>query len=138
MHDDCPQQADIRDQSALLPISQNRDAAVARTTKTCAELQTVRSRLAELEVQVLCVSHQNAKLASEALQLAGRMTDQTPEKGGNTKSQSELTTLESQVKVSQYRWKVMKGVTSAIVAGSGVDWAREERFKELVLDSSDC
>ncbi|KAH6625943.1 centromere protein H (CENP-H)-domain-containing protein [Chaetomium sp. MPI-SDFR-AT-0129] len=123
---------------ALLPINQERDAAVTRTTKTCAELQTVRSRLAELEIQVLHVSHQNTKLASEALQLAGKMADQTLERGGNAKSQSELATLESQVKASQHRWRVMKGVTSAVVTGSGVDWAREEQFKELVLDSSDC
>ncbi|KAK4144619.1 centromere protein H (CENP-H)-domain-containing protein [Dichotomopilus funicola] len=123
---------------ALLPINQERDAAVTRTTKTCAELQTLRSRLAELEIQVLHVSHQNTKLASEALQLAGKMADQALETGGNTKSQSELATLESQVKASQHRWRVMKGVTSAVVTGSGVDWAREEQFKELVLDSSNC
>ena len=32
------------------------------------------------------------------------------------------------------RWRIMKTVVAAVVAGSGVDWARDENLRNLVLD----
>lgn len=42
--------------------------------------------------------------------------------------------LQGELKASRQRWKVMKGTASAVVAGSGVDWARDDELREMVLD----
>ncbi|EPE09231.1 hypothetical protein F503_07007 [Ophiostoma piceae UAMH 11346] len=47
---------------------------------------------------------------------------------------SELSQLRASVKASRQRWKLIKGAASAIVVGSGVDWARDAALLEIVLD----
>jgi hypothetical protein len=48
---------------------------------------------------------------------------------------AQLDELEESLKVSRQRWRIMKGTASAVVAGSGVDWARDAALRELVLDT---
>jgi hypothetical protein len=103
----------------------------------CADLQTARRALADLEVEGLRASRRNTKLASEALQLAEKTHDQSPESAEGGRFKPDVAALETQVKSSRHRWRVMKGAASAIVAGSGVDWVRDERLRELVLDPMD-
>ena len=38
-------------------------------------------------------------------------------------------------KVAKGRWRMMKSVVAAIVAGSGVDWASDPNLLEIVLDA---
>lgn len=55
----------------------------------------------------------------------------------NGQLEGEIATLEHQVRASRQRWRVMKGAASAIVAGSGIEWVRDERLRDLVLDPPD-
>jgi hypothetical protein len=121
----------------LLPSINQRDAAATHTAALCSELQTARSRLADVEIESLRVSQRNIKLASEALQLAGQTPDQKPNSAEGGRFGTEMTILEGQVKSSHHRWKIMKGAASAIVAGSGIEWVRDERLRDLVLDPLD-
>lgn len=50
------------------------------------------------------------------------------------RTQQDLQRLEGELKTSRQRWRVMKGITSGVVSGSGVDWARDETLLDLVLD----
>jgi hypothetical protein len=100
-------------------------------------LQAAKGRLAELEVECLAASYRNIELASEALQLAGKTNDQKPTSFTGGRFEREIASLEGQMKSSRHRWRVMKGAASAIVAGSSVDWARDARLRNLVLDPPD-
>ena len=120
-------------QRELMDLIKQRDAVAARATNKCSDLQAARRRLAELEIESLRVGQQNIHLASEVLQLSGRTS---PEALGGGKLANEITVLEGQVKAARHKWKVMKGTASAIVAGSGVEWARDERLRDMVLDPS--
>jgi len=40
-------------------------------------------------------------------------------------------------KQSKQRWRIMKNTASAVVVGSGVDWARDPKLLEIVLDDDD-
>ena len=100
-------------------------------------MHVARSRLAELEVKNLHTSQQNIKSASETLQLAGRTPDQRARSVEGGQFGHEIGILEGQVKSSHQRWRIMKGAASAIVAGSGIEWARDERLRDLVLDPPD-
>lgn len=121
----------------MLPSISQRDAAATHTAAVCSELQAARSRLADIEIEGLRVSRQNIKLASQALQLTGKAPDQEPQSAEGGRFRREMTILEGQVKSSHHRWRIMKGAASAIVAGSGIEWVRDERLRDLVLDPPD-
>jgi hypothetical protein len=127
----------IRFQRDLLPTIQRRDVVAVKAATICADLQTARGSLANLEVESLRVSQRNTELATEALQLAERIHDQNPESVGSGPFKGGIGILERKVDLSRRRWKVMKGAASALVAGSGIDWVRDERLRDLVLDPPD-
>jgi hypothetical protein len=76
----------------------------------------------------------NVELAAEVMNLVGLVKERKSGYIGDEKVQREIRHLEGQLKGSRQRWRVMKGITSGIVAGSGVDWARDEALRDLVLD----
>lgn len=55
----------------------------------------------------------------------------------DTDSMAQLVGLEREASIARNRWSVMKSVVSAVVAGSGVDWARDATLQRLVLDEED-
>jgi hypothetical protein len=101
------------------------------------ELRAERDQLAELEAETLLLGCQNTKLASEVLDLTGNTPDQETQILGGGRFGKEIARLESQVKSSRHRWRVVKGLASASVAGSGMEWTRDERLRDLVLDLQD-
>lgn len=52
----------------------------------------------------------------------------------DTQLRQQLDELEVSMKVSRQRWRIMKGTASGTIAGSGVDWARDSKLLEIVLD----
>ena len=40
-------------------------------------------------------------------------------------------------KIAKKRWRIMKSVVAAVIAGSGMDWAHSDTLRDLVLDSED-
>lgn len=56
---------------------------------------------------------------------------------GDEETMASLRSLEAEMKRSRWTWRVTKGITSGVVAGSGVDWGRDEALCELVLDPED-
>lgn len=55
----------------------------------------------------------------------------------DTESTAQLEGLEKETSIARNRWSVMKSVVSAVVAGSGVNWARDATLQKLVLDEED-
>lgn len=49
---------------------------------------------------------------------------------------AQLEELEADNKKRRARWETIKGIASAAVVSSGVDWARDDKLRELVLDES--
>ncbi|KAK3899079.1 centromere protein H (CENP-H)-domain-containing protein [Staphylotrichum tortipilum] len=121
----------------LLPTIEERDDVATTTARMCLELRAARDQLADLEAETVLLGRQNTKLASEILELAGNAPDQKPQSLEGGRFGREIAVLESQVKSGHHRWRVMKGLATASVAGSGIDWARDERLRDLVLDLHD-
>lgn len=51
-----------------------------------------------------------------------------------SKAREKLQEMEESVKTSRQRWRIMKGTASGTIVGSGVDWARDLKLLEIVLD----
>jgi hypothetical protein len=51
------------------------------------------------------------------------------------KARQQLDELEVKMKTGRQRWRIMKETASATIAGSGIDWARDPKLLEIVLDN---
>lgn len=77
---------------------------------------------------------QNVQLTSTLFELAEEVKQKQASRLDDEETQDEIRRLEEAMKTSRRRWRVMKGVASGVVAGSGVDWARDEKLRNVVLD----
>ena len=80
---------------------------------------------------------QNQELTATLLKLAEEAKDVGPESIGDPDFQKQLVELKAKTKAEKRQYRIMKALVSAIVAGSGYDWSRDEGLRELVLDDED-
>jgi hypothetical protein len=90
--------------------------------------------LTKIEVEHILVARKNTELATTMIALAEEASTQKDDIK-DPKTREQLDELEQALKTSRQRWRIMKGTASAVVAGSGMDWARDEVLRELVLDN---
>lgn len=92
--------------------------------------------LSNFEVQNLELHQRNQELARQLLESA-KDDDSWREALDDDDLKAQLEQLEADRKKSKSRWEVMKSVASAIVVGSGVNWAEDDELTALVIDESD-
>lgn len=95
------------------------------------------------------MGRENVDLAAELLALAARSNqhnqknynnqdgDDVGDGGVDPGLRAEIADLDVQVRASRRKWRVVKAVAAAVVAGSGVDWARDPELRDVVLDDED-
>ncbi|KAK3956353.1 centromere protein H (CENP-H)-domain-containing protein [Pseudoneurospora amorphoporcata] len=121
----------------ILPLIQQRDLVSTKAAQQASVSYEVRDRMLDLELERLRAGQQNATLASELLRLSKTTGTPDVQVDGDTKLERQPDKTKGELQVSRQRWKTIKGATSALVAGSGVDWVRDERLRGLVLDPPD-
>ena len=121
----------------LLTDIHRRELANAEATKQHLAMQEAISDLAGVELEGQRIGDRNNSTAAELLRLARSTNHPTVAATEGARFTSGIVGLEQQLMVSRKKWRIMKGVASAIVAGSGIDWARDERLRRIVLDSMD-
>ncbi|KAL5339169.1 centromere protein H (CENP-H)-domain-containing protein [Aspergillus crustosus] len=120
---------------ALLPLVNRRDTlSLAQENLSVVQSSTL-SKLSSLEVENLQLHQKNRELVRELLELT-KDDESWKEELNDAELKQELAELEADHKKSKARWETMKSVASAIVVGSGVDWADDEELTALVLDES--
>ncbi|KHO00144.1 Centromere protein Cenp-H [Metarhizium album ARSEF 1941] len=118
----------------LLPLIEQRDQSAINVAKHAADVADVRSNLTEVQSAMARVIRQNVGLTSTLFELAEEVKQKQASRLDDEETQSEIRRLEAAMRASRQRWRVIKGVASGIVAGSGVDWARDAKLREVVLD----
>lgn len=96
----------------------------------------VLKQLSNLEVENLQINRQNQELVQELLELT-KQDDSWREKLQDATLASQLDQLETDLKGIKAKWETMKNIASAMVVGSGLDWADDDTLRGLVLDESD-
>ncbi|KAK6213896.1 hypothetical protein QIS74_09898 [Colletotrichum tabaci] len=124
-------------ESDLLPHVRARDAASIALSKTSSDIRSAVDELTDVEAESLRVGRRNIGLAAEVLRLAKETEMRRTGETDDPAVQAEMARLQVELKASRQRWKVMKGTASAVVVGSGVDWARDEVLTDIVLDPED-
>ena len=54
----------------------------------------------------------------------------------DTSVKLQLQQVETERRASQAKWDVIKSVAAAAIVASGIDWARDDKLRDLVLDGS--
>ncbi|KAI0125491.1 centromere protein H (CENP-H)-domain-containing protein [Xylariales sp. AK1849] len=121
----------------LLPVLSARDLTSTTLAHQTTALRQTLGTLTETSSQTLRLSRHNVDLASQVLALAEESDKHKAALIEDPGQAEEITRLVKEVKTSRQRWRVMKATASAIVAGSGVDWARDEELSKMVLDDDE-
>ncbi|KAI9887331.1 MAG: hypothetical protein M1823_000847 [Watsoniomyces obsoletus] len=101
------------------------------------QLSTLTQSLTTTEIQNVEVMRRNADLAQELLRLAESKKRRAQVHLEDPMMQSQVDELKDEVRSSRHKWRIIKSVVSAMVAGSGVDWANDDELRELVLDDEE-
>ncbi|UNI14671.1 hypothetical protein JDV02_001275 [Purpureocillium takamizusanense] len=117
-------------------VEQRDDAAIA-VSKHASAVEATLNESTRVQADTALAVARNVELVAELLDLAAQIEERKQGRLDDARSQGEVRRLEEQVKASKRRWQVVKGVSSGMVAGSGVDWARDDELRDMVLDPED-
>lgn len=120
--------------SDLLPYVERRDEAAISIAKQAVKSGNQLKELTDVQSETLRVSRHNVQLTAELLRLAEEAKEKKTGSHDNPETKTQQDSQQSKVKESRQRWKVMKGVASGMIVGSGVDWAADDELREAVLD----
>ncbi|KAH6898530.1 centromere protein H (CENP-H)-domain-containing protein [Thelonectria olida] len=126
--------ASDRLRSDLLPYVERRDEAAISIAKQAVKSGNQLKELTDVQSETLRVSRHNVQLTAELLRLAEEAKEKKTGSHDNPETKTQQDSQQSKVKESRQRWKVMKGVASGMIVGSGVDWAADDELREAVLD----
>jgi hypothetical protein len=106
-------------------------------TELSSKVLSARNELTKVESEHIIVARENVELATTMFGLAEEVKSHKKPDIKDPKIRRQLDELEASMKASRQRWRIMKGTASATIAGSGVDWARDPKLLEIVLDEDD-
>lgn len=120
-----------------MPLIEQRDKLSVALTELTSNVASVREELTKVESEHIMTSHKNVELAAKMLDLADEANVQKREDIIDPRTRQQLDDLEEAMKISHWRWRIMKGTVSATIVGSGIDWARDPKLLDIVLDNDD-
>lgn len=109
--------------------------SLAHENLNTAQNETLK-KLSDVEVENLQLHRTNKDLTQELLDLT-KDDDTWEERLDDATLQEQLEQVRADYKKSKARWETVKNIASAVVVGSGVNWAEDERLLSLVLDESE-
>ncbi|KAM0161567.1 hypothetical protein ACHAQE_004122 [Botrytis cinerea] len=121
----------------LLPLIEKRDAMSETLAQISNQIQSSREELMRESNENIVTGRKNIELATEMLALAEEANSQGKENIQDPDVRAQLDELEGAMKNSRQRWRIMKNTASAVIVGSGIDWARDPKLLALVLDDDD-
>lgn len=87
-----------------------------------------------MQLENIIINRENAELATRMVALAAEANTHRKEDIEDPRLRQQLDDLEVEMKLSKQKWRIMKATASATIVGSGVDWARDPKLLEIVLD----
>ena len=120
----------------LLRLVNRRDVLALAHENLASAHDLVLKQISSLEVDNLRVNQENQDLVRQLLELTEEDSSWR-ERLQDADLASQLETVEVDLKARKARWETMKNVASAVVVGSGLNWADDDALRALVLDESD-
>lgn len=118
----------------LLPLVRRRDDAAVDVARSASDVSKVRRELTDVQAETIRACRRNIDLTTELFDLAGELKERKAVDLSAPAARQKMQDREAEMRASRRGWRLMKGVASGIVAGSGVDWAEDETLRGIVLD----
>ena len=106
-------------------------------TNVATSLHSTSKSITLTEAENLRAMNKNRDLTEKLLDLTGRLKTQVTKDIHDSELLNQLKRVEEDAQTARTRWKVMKSVVSAVIVGSGIDWARNTDLQSLVIDDED-
>ncbi|KAJ5827127.1 Centromere protein Cenp-H [Penicillium robsamsonii] len=120
---------------ALLCLVNRRDVLALAHENLASAHDLVMRQLSSLEIKNLQINRENQELVRQLLELTKE--DSSWREKLEDSLLSELDRFEADLKARKAQWETMKSIASAVVVGSGLNWADDDILRALVLDESD-
>jgi hypothetical protein len=85
----------------------------------------------------IVANRKNRELSAVMLALAEEMKAQTAKDIEDPRLRDQVGAVEKELKDSRRRMTTLKGILSAMIVGSGINWAADKTLTELVMDDED-
>lgn len=121
---------------ALLPLINRRDVLSLVQENLANTRAGTLEALSNAEVENIRMVEKNRTLASQLLELTAQ-EESWRDRVDDEVLKAQIEEVENEYKKTRAQRDTLKNVISAMVVGSGVDWARDEKLRDLVLDELD-
>ncbi|KAF7714392.1 Uncharacterized protein PECH_008758 [Penicillium ucsense] len=128
--------ANIPPERALFRLVNRRDVLALAQENLSGTHDQILRQLDDLKIANLTINQENQELVRELLELT-KQDSSWRERLGDAELELQLNRCEAEYRRSKAKWDAMKNIASAIVVGSGLDWANDDALRALVLDESD-
>lgn len=121
----------------LHPLIGRRDTLEIAYTNLNSTLQSLLMEITRIERDKFGTMEKNKALTANIQDLTQRIKQGQDRVTDDPSLVAELDQVSQEAAAARCNWRIMKSATAAIVAGSGVDWARDNTLRGLVLDEEE-
>jgi predicted nucleic acid-binding Zn-ribbon protein len=102
-----------------------------------AKLASTQRAIGTAQQANIVANRKNKELSQTMLALAEAMKAQSAKDIEDPRLRDQVSAVEKELKESRRRMKTLKGTLSAMIVGSGINWAADHDLTELVLDDEE-
>ena len=121
----------------LRPLIVENDTIAMVHGRLTSKLASSTRALVTAEPANIVANQKNRELSRTMLALAEATKSQSVEDIEDPKLREQIRSVEKELGDSRRRTKTLKGIISAMIVGSGINWAADESLTELVMDDED-
>ncbi|KAJ4305002.1 hypothetical protein N0V90_000531 [Kalmusia sp. IMI 367209] len=121
----------------MLPLISENDAVSMVHGLLASKLASATRALSTAEQGNIAANRENRQLSEGVLRLAEEVKVQSIEDIQDPQLRDKVESAEKNVKESRTRMRILKGILSAMIVGSGINWAADEELRDLVMDDED-
>ncbi|KAF1978343.1 hypothetical protein BU23DRAFT_449638 [Bimuria novae-zelandiae CBS 107.79] len=121
----------------MLPLITENDAVSMLHGLLASRLSSTTRALSTAEQATIAANKDNRELSGAVVDLAEKLKAQSINDIGDPSLHQQVERADKKVKQSRQRAKILKGILSAMIVGSGINWAADEELRELVMDDEE-
>ncbi len=121
----------------LLPLITENNTIAMVHGHLASKLTSSTRDLVAAEQANITANQKNRELSKTMLTLAEATKSQSADDIDDPKLREQVRLVDKELKDSRRRMKTLKGILSAMIVGSGINWAADKNLTELVLEDDD-
>ncbi|KAL5118047.1 hypothetical protein ACEQ8H_004034 [Pleosporales sp. CAS-2024a] len=121
----------------LRPMITENDTVSMIHGSLASKLLSTQRAISTIRQANMAASRKNREMAAEMLALAEEMKAQSAKDIEDPRLRDQISAVEKELKESRRRMKTLKGVLSAMIVGSGINWAADDGLSQLVMDDEE-